>query len=264
LAARTLPDFKKPPVVEVAISVFFQPLPGMKTVRFGEFWNANRKDYPKFEDSPPLVDNLKEVMQMGDLMQIGSLRRVLMITGDDCYVMQLQQNAFIHNWRKMKEGDEYPHFDMALKLFKEKFATFQQFVKENALGDLSATRYEVTYVNHLYKEGSKYVSVFAKDISLLRIQPAQERKLLPEPGQVNADVWFDLPEDHGTLQVALKRAIRIVDKKEVLQVELTARGKARPDFSDMDSWLEVAHEWIVTGFAEITTKEAHQQWERTI
>jgi len=52
-------------------------------------------------------------------------------------------------------------------------------------------------------------------------------------------------------------------KKEILQVDLTARGKAKPDYSDMDSWLEIAHEWIVKGFTELTTTAGHKRWERT-
>src|SRR5215472_1476209 len=230
----------------------------MKTVRFGEFWISNRKEYPKFEDNPPVVE-------FSELMQLPPMRRVFLITEDDRYVMQLQQDAFIHNWRKINEEDEYPHFNTARELFEQKFASFKKFVEVNEIGELSATRYEVTYVNHLLvEEDEKYVSVFDKDISLIRLQSVKERKLLPEARTMNADVWFDLPKESGTLRISFKQGTRAVDKRDVLQIELTARGKANPDFSDMNGWLDLAHEWIVQGFTEITTEQAHKDWGRTI
>jgi len=263
LAASTLPDFKKPPVVEVAISVYFKPLIGMKTVRFGEFWLANRKEYPKFEDSVPLIENVNDISQLGDLAQISSLKRVFLITEDDRYLMQIQQNAFVHNWRKVRDSDEYPHFEKACDKFRVQFATFNQFVIGNNNGTLSATRYEVTYVNHLFEDAVPYVGLLDKWVSIVCLQPKNKRSLLPEPRTVNSDIWFDLPRDSGSLRVSMKEVTRAVDKRNVLQIEMTATGKANPDLSNLDEWLNVAHEWIVKGFTEITTDEAHKKWERT-
>lgn len=260
LASRSLPDFKKPPVVEVAISAFFAPLTGLRTVHFGEFWIANRKQYPKHEDYPPLNESIVELLALPLL----PLRRTFMITSDDRYIMQLQQDAFIHNWRKIKDEDEYPHFEAARALFRENFEQFRAFVKNNDLGQMTATRYEVTYVNHLHEADKKYLELLTKDIGLVRLQPATERNLLTAPRSMNADVWFDMPDDQGTLRVSIKQGTRASDNKEVLQVELTSRGKAKSDFSDLDTWLDLAHEWIVRGFAEITTAEAHNKWGRTL
>jgi uncharacterized protein (TIGR04255 family) len=80
---------------------------------------------------------------------------------------------------------------------------------------------------------------------------------------MSSDIWFDLPKDAGALRVAFKEVTRAVDNLNVFQIEITAGGKAQPDFSDMNSWLDIAHGWIVNGFAEITTAEAHKKWERT-
>jgi uncharacterized protein (TIGR04255 family) len=263
LAVRILPEFNKPPVVEVAISVYFRPLGGMKTVHFGQFWEANRERYPKFEDALPLIENVNDLSQIGDLMQIGSLKRVFMVTADDRYVMQVQQNAFVHNWRKIKDTDGYPRFESARKIFRDQFEVFKGFVATNNLGPLSATRYEVTYVNHIFEDKGTYSAVLDKYASILCLQPASKRELLPEPRTMNSDIWFDLPQDAGTLKVSFKEVTRAVDKRSVLQLEMTAGGKAMSDFSSFDSWLDVAHEWIVRGFAEITTPDAHNQWEKT-
>jgi uncharacterized protein (TIGR04255 family) len=257
LPSRTLPDYHRPPVVEVAISAFFHPIPKLTTVRIGEFWCANREEYPKTEDYPPIMESVSL-----DLISVPPLRRVFMITADERYVLQLQQDAFIHNWRKIKDEDAYPHFDAAQKKFKEKFAQFRQFVEKNDLGQANGTRFEVTYVNHL--AGGNISEAMSQYVDILRLQPATERQLLPPPRALNADLWFDLPGEQGTLRVSFKQGSRTSDKKEVMQVELTARGVAKSDYSNMDSWLEMAHEWIVRGFTEITTTDAHKKWERTL
>jgi uncharacterized protein (TIGR04255 family) len=217
----------------------------------------NKAEYPKTEDYPPIVDNMSV-----ELLTVPPLRRVFMVTEDDRYVLQLQQDAFIHNWRKIKDTDEYPHFDAARDKFKKKFAEFQNFLTNNELGPVNGTRYEVTYVNHI--PGDDMAETLSHYIEVLKIQPANVRKLLPTPRSLNTDLWFNLSDDQGRLRVSIKQGTRPSDKKEVLQVELIARGAAKADFSNMDNWLEVAHEWIVKGFTEITTTEAQKQWERIL
>lgn len=258
MLSRTLPDYLRPPVVEVAISVFFQSPPKLTTARIGEFWVTQQADYPKTEDHPPIIEAVTP-----EMMAVLPLRRVFMTTSDDRYILQLQQDAFIHNWRKIKQDDEYPHFDAARTRFKAKFGEFREFLSAHELGQLSGTRYEVTYVNHLSGDGG-LADVLNDNVELIRLGSATNRKLLPSPRGVNADIWFDLPNDQGTLRTSFKQGARVQDQKEVLQVELTARGKAQPDFSNMDTWLELAHEWIVKGFTEITTPDAHKRWERTL
>ena len=52
------------------------------------------------------------------------------------------------------------------------------------------------------------------------------------------------------------------DQSDVLLLQMTAQGSAKRELSDMESWLELAHEWIVQGFTDLTSKEAHNKWER--
>ena len=53
---KPLPKYRKPPVVEVAVSVYFKSLDGLKTAHYGRFWERTDKDYPKTEDQPPLIE----------------------------------------------------------------------------------------------------------------------------------------------------------------------------------------------------------------
>lgn len=42
---------------------------------------------------------------------------------------------------------------------------------------------------------------------------------------------------------------------------LTARGKAN-EGCDLMEFVDMAHEWIVRGFADVTTKDMQKEWGR--
>jgi len=48
-----LPDFTNPPVIEVALSVQFEPLSGFRTSHFGLLWSDFRRQFPRTEEHPP-------------------------------------------------------------------------------------------------------------------------------------------------------------------------------------------------------------------
>ncbi len=66
-----LPKYHKPPVVEVAIGVQFEPLSEMRTAHFGAFWKRVEEDYPSVEDQAPLLE-----APQPELLETPPLRRV--------------------------------------------------------------------------------------------------------------------------------------------------------------------------------------------
>jgi hypothetical protein len=63
----------------------------------------------------------------------------------------------------------------------------------------------------------------------------------------------------------MQPAIRRTDAKEILQLNLTARGK--PESSTLQhllDWLDLGHEWIVNGFTDFTTKAMHDHWGKQV
>jgi hypothetical protein len=75
---------------------------------------------------------------------------------------------------------------------------------------------------------------------------------------------YVMGDKQGRLYVGLQPALRNYDAKEVLQLTLTARGRpASSTLEDVLSWFNMGHEWIVRGFAHLTTPEMHALWERT-
>jgi len=50
-----LPDFERPPVTEVVLSLQFASLPGLKNVHAGLLWQHFSTRYPNVEEYPPIA-----------------------------------------------------------------------------------------------------------------------------------------------------------------------------------------------------------------
>jgi len=71
---------------------------------------------------------------------------------------------------------------------------------------------------------------------------------------------WPLPDDLGVLALDIKHGNRVTDQKEVLLMELNAKGKARQGEAGMAAWFDVAHDAIVNTFDKLTTEKAHRNW----
>jgi uncharacterized protein (TIGR04255 family) len=121
----------------------------------------------------------------------------------------------------------------------------------------------VTYVNHIVEqEPGAFPSAIQKYSPLIKLREGDPQHFLPSPKALLAELQFGIPEDQGLLRVSFKQGVRQIDQREVMQVDLSARKNAKADGSDLDTWLEIAHEWIVRGFTDLTSEEAHAIWRR--
>jgi len=72
-----------------------------------------------------------------------------------------------------------------------------------------------------------------------------------------------LPEDNGNLIVSLKHAIRTEDKVPLLVLELKTTGIEESNGHDgIRGWFDLAREWIVRSFTDLTTSEIQKIWGR--
>jgi len=257
----TLPKYKNPPVIEVVIGVTFAPLEKLSSVHYGSFWESIKDEYPDSEDNPPLIDETA-MAQIVQVLPAPPLRRVFLIHTDGTYLMQLQPDRFIHNWRKKKDSDQYPNFEAAKDKFDRGWNLFCGFLNSRELGAPLLKRYEVTYINHIVGKSGSFPVEAEHYLPVFCWQDARLEKFLPDPQVLGLDLRFAMPLDKGTLRVSVKHGKRKTDDADVVVMELTAQGVAKQDGSDMESWLELAHEWIVRGFTDLTSKWAHEGWGR--
>lgn len=266
-----LPKFDDPPVVESVLSVEFAPLERWGVPHYGLFWEAIRQDFPRWDVKPPLSSVIERFDKPSPDEQPPSVTlrpgppdfRCWYIDEDDRTLIQIQNGRFIHNWRKTGPEDKYPHYDKSIRLaFEQNWKKFCDFTQQNDLGQPYVIQCEITYINHLeIRKGWESPADLPK--VLLPWSGATNGHFLPAPDSVAFDVNFRLPDDKGRLRVSAKPAIRNSDGTEIVQLNLTARGK--PDKDDPTSaleWLDLGRQWVVRGFADLTSSEMHKLWKR--
>lgn len=265
---QTLPYYKTPPVIEVVCGVQFDPLSHFTSVHFGEFWQRIKREFPNVEERPPLED-LQEVPPGTQpkheivTLDMPPHRRIFYVDTSGNFLLQLQPSRFLSNWRKERLEDEYPRFVVAFDRFLRGWNAFLSFAKDSGFGVPCANQYELTYINHIPEnEGDQFPRDIGRYVPIFSWDFQQSGAFLPSPESVNARIRFTLPASKGRLHVALGHGIRKKDEKRIISLELTTRGPAKPDWTDMETWFALGHEWIVRGFTDLTSEAAHAQWGR--
>ncbi len=262
-----LPSYKQPPINEVVCGVQFEALTSFSTVHFGKLWLRMREEYPKTEDREPLAEiyeretgsQIKEAMLA---FTVPPLRRVFYVDESGNYLLQVQPTRFLSNWRKQRDEDAYPRFSAARLRFLQGWKQFVAFLQDESLGPPKANQYELTYINHIYEATAPFPEGIQEHLGFFTWKNARTLKFLPTPRSANFNLQYALPNGKGALHVTIKHGKRISDQKGVMLLDLTARGPARPDWSDMEDWFDLTHEWIVKGFTDLTTVDAHARWRR--
>ena len=268
---RTLPEFIEAPVIETLFGVQFKSLEKFSIPHYGLYWSRIRANYEQYEVHPPVRSIIEQFgagiskdPSIGFHLMRDPEVRCWFIDKSRSWLTQIQRDRFYHNWRKVKVDDVYPRYEKIKPKFKEEWLRFCEFLDEADLGKPEVNQCEVMYVNHIevgrdrdsYGQLNRVISCWSGSYS---------GTFLSEPESVNINAQYILPEKKGRLHIVVQPAIRRQDAKEVLQLNLTARGKpASSSLEDIIRWLDLGHEWIVRGFADFTTKEMHKIWRRTI
>ncbi len=260
------PSFDNPPVIEVVCGIQFQLLNKFISPHFGLLWERFKEDYPTFKDMTPLAS---QALPQGDnftfqITDTPPLPRVWYEHKNKSGIVQVQQDRFLHNWKKGKSEDKYPHYETVIALFKEHLDTFDSYLRENEIGAIDPTQYEIIYVNHIplgdgWNTLNDIGNIF-EDFSW----NAGTKEFLPEISNLNFKVTFELPNQHGHLHIKGWKGINKEDNLPVLRLDLTVQGMSQERSDEgMWSWFDEAREWIVRGFADFTNNKMHEEsWRR--
>ena len=269
---KLLPEFEKPPVVEVAVSVQFNP-PVLNGPLLMLWWIQVRDRFPKFELAAPLPSSIETFEGPQEpridfrISDAPPTPRLLMVSESDTEVIQIQENIFGCSWRKLSPEHEYPRYEDIRDKFHRELTAFQTFLRDEGLGHLSPAQCEVTYVNVIQPEG---ISDIHSDLG--KIIPSATPRLtegfLPAPEQTRYSSQYIIPGAGkvplGRLHVRAQPSYLLSDKTPMYLLTLTFRGC--PQGSDTAAIIEtmgLGHEWIVRGFATLTSSEMHRIWRRT-
>lgn len=268
-----LPDFRKPPVAETVLSLQFEPIGGLTTGHIGLLWQRFRDELPFIEEHPPLSPVVEKFGPPPPLRFDVTIEeklpapRVWFLNQEKTELIQVQADRFIHNWRKVQGVEPYPHYEPIREKFRGEVAILEKFLNDEGFGALAVNQCEVTYINHIERAG-----VWEKHGQLERVLRnwgfVQPTAFLPEAEDAAIRLRFVILDKSGDqpigrLHVVLHPAWKKVDNSPILSMSLTARGiPLSEDIEGAFAFFDLGRQWIVKGFADLTTPDMHRVWER--
>jgi len=255
-----LPSYKNPPVNEVVCGMRFHTPEKLRIPHVGLLWDKFCKDYPNIQHASPIaavpgelpVDNTTGL----------PFQRMWFINESDDQLIQFQFDRFYFNWRRRQ--NLYPRYPHVIKNFEGVLNTVSNFFNEFKLGEFKPIECELSYINHIPK-GQGWITI--EDLPKIFSDFLWCQKIgrfLPNPFNIAWQTVFLLPEKKGRLIVSLKQATRTDDKTPLFVLELKAIGLGESTSKEaIRGWFDIAHEWIVRGFTDLTTPEVQKLiWKR--
>jgi uncharacterized protein (TIGR04255 family) len=250
--------FDDPPVVETSLGFHFAPIPKWNVVHYGLIWEAFRAKYPNPEFKAPIGNMQLELNPTADFTHFPL--RAWFVNESKTQLLQVQNGAFLRNWRKTPETPEYQHYDQVRPLFHRDWRQFSEFVSTTFAQKPEVLRCEISYFNHLVRgrewtDFSEFPKLFAS------WKGTADERLLSKPLTIAFSAVFGT--EHGTAQFSVQPGIRPTDGKEVIQLTVTVHSapKLQTD-EEMYACLDRCHEIAVRGFLQFTSEGMHAQWKR--
>jgi uncharacterized protein (TIGR04255 family) len=264
-------NYGNPPVVEVVCGILFKPIQQMLAPHLGLLWEKFRSEYPNCREVPPIAPIIEEFEERGgeqelhiELTEKPPLPRIWFIHKNENGIIQVQRDRFLHNWRKVRPDDEYPRYYTVIEMFRNHLSSFESFLKENGLGQITPLQYEMTYINHIPQgEGWETIKEIGSVFPDFAFR-SDQRRFLPHPEAINWRTSFVLPDRSGRLHVTVRKTRERGSSRSILLLELTVRGIGDDkSLNGTWNWFNLAHEWIVYGFADLTGEEVQRKvWKR--
>lgn len=260
-----LPEFEHPPIIEVALSVQFEPLKSVRIAHLGLLWGEFRERYPRAQEQNPIANIVEQFgatpsPHRGVTLSEKPEARLWFLDEDEAHLVQVQRDRFARNWRG--EGDHYPRYENIRAGFVEDYEKFVAFLEKEKLGSPAVTQVEVTYINHIFPNDAWCEPGEANHVFEICTLPSE-----PTPEDFGFGIRYLIPDDSGKaigrLHVTGNSAFHVREKKQIFAVQLTARGEPPTgELKGILEFMDLGRTWIVRQFAALTTQEMHRVWKR--
>jgi uncharacterized protein (TIGR04255 family) len=253
-------DFDKPPVVETSLGFIFTKVPGWSVLHFGALWEHFRSKYPLTEFPPPILPTIVGPPITLEWSPSESMipLRALFTDASRTQLVQVQNDFFLHNWRKTDKTPDYEHYDQMLPLFKQDWTTYLEFLTSHGLTRPVVSRCEMSYFNHIVR-GQDWQN-FEDLPKLFRAWRGFEKSEVFTNIEVAA---FTIVQSvgRGKVQIAVSPGVRTVDGKEILQMNVTASATpTRSEDKELFEALGECHRIALKSFDSFVTDEALNKW----
>lgn len=259
-----LPSFDQPPVVETVAAVEFAPLQTFGFASFTRFALTLADDYPVLEEKEALGITPRMIPQ-GPTFELAFVPgpppvRLWLYGADPGWLVQLQNDRLILNWRAAESQGPYPRYPSIKDHFFELWKKLILFLEENDLESPVPLVVDFTYVNRIEVEaGAGPASAF----SFLR---APETDLPGDALFTRFQMVRDVPATGtvpgGQLVLTGEPDFR---EGEAYSVTVSTRLSLASGTSDteLESTMDLARSIGVRAFAGVTTEEKHDEWGRS-
>lgn len=261
------PTYSNPPCIERVLGVQFDPIPQLTAGLIGQFWSTlDQEEWPVSRDADYLQPQVEEFGE--SIPNLNALRfhfsqrvniRVQIQSQQNDRLIQIQNDRFHFNWKRTRNGDEYPRYDSLRMKFIEQWNSFLQFLNDHKIEPPILNQWEVTYLNHI-PQGTVWDSpqdwVFFR--SLNPLSPEEDLLHLESFG---GEWHFVIPEHRGRLHVKWSHTYSS-EKKQLIVLNLTARGAvASTGTESLMDGLDLGRQQIVDSFQRLMSSTANQYWE---
>ena len=152
------------------------------------------------------------------------------------------------------------------KEFLRHFEQFMKFVADRELGGFEFKQCEVTYVNEIRAASEGAGHAFVADFLAPHGSTNGEFLEAVESAEITYHYAMVRPgrgEPVGRLHAAASPRFRVDSMEPVYLLEMIARGQPLgAGLEGVVAFLDLGREYIVRGFADITTRRMHELWER--
>jgi uncharacterized protein (TIGR04255 family) len=269
-----LPDYRRPPIDEVAIGLQFDPaVLGFTGAHVGLYWQTVRADYPRSE-SHPRLESPVEVLDSPQLapqviqiqLQGNPQGRTWLLSEDGAYVLQIQNNRLVRNWRR--RDAPYPHFDDLSTEFLACYDGFLELLSAENLALPQIQQVELTYINWITDmEMAEFLRPGnAAQVSATGVDPSPEDQTWAARYLIRGTESKPVARLHVQCTPAFRADPGTESGLPVRGTQLALIFRAptvgRVDNEQLATLLGTGRASIVRTFTELTTPVAHQKWDR--
>lgn len=265
-------SFDSPPVAEVVLGLQFAGPVIDEVETLADFWPRIRQEFTQVEKRPalPRIDEQfgpEAAITNFEFSFAGEPSRYWITSADQHWVVQVQPDRLVLNWRKAEEGDVYPRYRSVRARFLKIYKAFLETVgEERAIGsppDWCAT----TYVNNILANDPRSPNGRMPLNRIIRLFAAPKSNVLPTLEETTFQQKYLLDplaaggEPRGRLYVSASPALRAADQLPGYSLEL--RVLAQPEAHSRAAVMrcfDQSRDLIVRSFKDITTPAMHEAW----
>lgn len=265
-------SFDAPPVSEVALGVQFAGAVADDAIALADFWPKIRDQFPIMEKREAIdrIDESFGPTAPSQQIQINlgvEPQRYWFVSADQHWLVQVQPDRFVFNWREQQDGDTYPRYRAIRRRFEDLYRTFAAAAGDERLAANPPEWCATTYVNNILASSPTNPATRLPLGRILRFVSSPKSSVLPPVEDTVFQQRHLLPplppseDPSGRLYIKANPAFRADDHLPGYVVEL--KVLARPDAHSRAAvmrCLDQGRDLIVRSFKDITTPAMHKEW----